>query len=169
MLRYITKLWKLLTKPGALKAYPPNFVVIAPVIEEAQPRYGVIWQGKSHWLYLSYRPAWPEVIRGAVNYTAIPGVEGFAWVQDARLQCEFEKHSEALRFVNECIPTLKRKLRVVPIYPRAKQPKKALDHAETTSEKDTESARGCEERETAVFGPRCTHCGKFSCTGTCSH
>ena len=165
MLGFFSKLWAQFANKPPATVYPPNFVVIAAAPAEPPIRYSIIWQGKSHWLYLSHKPSWPINISGAVNYTPIPGVEGFCWVQQAVLQCEFEERKEALRFIHECIPTLKRNARIVPVHPRARALEKEIDHAEAAHEKDAENAEGREASESACRANRCPNCGRADCSG----
>jgi len=165
MLGFFSKLWAQFASKPPATIYLPNFVVVSSQVTEVPVRYSIIWQGKSHWLYLSHKSSWPVNISGAVNYTPIPGVEGFCWVQQAALQCEFEERKEALRFIHECIPTLKRNARIVPIHPRFKKPEKELGYAKITGEKDAENAEGGEAYESACRANRCPNCGRAGCSG----
>ena len=167
MLGFFSKLWAQFSNSPP-KIYPPNFIAIAASPAETPVRYSIIWQGKSHWLYLSHKPSWPVNISGAVNYTPIPGVEGFCWVQQAALQCEFEQRQEALRFINEYIPTLKRNARIVPVQPRAKALEKEINHAEAAHEKDAENWKSPEDWEHLGKPHRidgCPNCGRTGCSG----
>ena len=82
------------------------------------PHYIVVWlttKSPKRMLYLGFKKAFKPEDERAI-FSTVPDMPNFVWIDKRPLACEFVARDEAQLFVEKCLPTLKGKIVIVPIF-----------------------------------------------------